>query len=309
MRPPPSFEDVGSVVGCALRSVDGHRVPVGESVVGQFVAGESVTASVGQLDAERLPIEIDADNRGSGRRDDRPVVGWSERHDSIAASLAAAAGCVELGTGEPASALPVRSTEGVERVDVRPAPGQHRRVVPGVYVLRPALSTRTERDTATGFDLDRSLRQVPLDRLATIAVTKVGERVDLARITLADVLVEDVDDLAVGDPFESAIGADSAELAVVADQDDLGPGHVGGGDESQEVVVVNHPGFVEDHHRRLVELRAAVVQSPKQRRDGRAGHLRFCAGVCEAWPEVAVPTTRYPADASAIDASSSTMSK
>ncbi len=70
---------------------------------------------------------------------------------------------------------------------------------------------------------------------------------------LSDVLVEYVDHVTVGDPFEASSWTDGAELAVVADHDHLGSRQVSGGQQSEEIVVVRHSRLVEDHHGRLVE--------------------------------------------------------
>lgn len=47
---------------------------------------------------------------------------------------------------------------------------------------------------------------------------------------------------------ESAAGPDRGELAVVADEDQLGPGDLDVGEEAGEVDVVSHARLVQDHH-------------------------------------------------------------
>ena len=89
---------------------------------------------------------------------------------------------------------------------------------------------------------------------------------------MADVLGEDVDlaVVAVEDRSERAPEADGVELAVVTDEDDLGAGDVGGGEEPEHGGVVGHPGFVEDDDVAGGEIEAAVVQAPEQRGQGSA---------------------------------------
>ena len=57
-------------------------------------------------------------------------------------------------------------------------------------------------------------------------MAELFERGSFGGVGLADVVVEEVDGVgvAVDEGFEAAAGADGAELAVVADDDDLGAG-------------------------------------------------------------------------------------
>ena len=65
---------------------------------------------------------------------------------------------------------------------------------------------------------------------------------------LTDVLVEDVDlaGVAVEQCPQGSAGTHRSQLAVVADEDDLGSGDLAGGEQPEQGRVVGHPGLVED---------------------------------------------------------------
>ncbi len=113
---------------------------------------------------------------------------------------------------------------------------------------------------------------VPVDGVGDPAATELLERASLARISLADVLVENLDSIAVAadEGLEAAAGVDGAELVVVADDDGLGPGHVDGGEELEQGPVVGHAGFVDQHHGAVVEAQVAVFEAPDEGGDGAA---------------------------------------
>jgi hypothetical protein len=91
---------------------------------------------------------------------------------------------------------------------------------------------------------------------------------------------------------EGSAGADRAELALIADQDDLGLGEIAGAQQAEHVAVIGHPGLVEHDDVAPDELERAVVQTPEEGGDGAAlGEVGFRPRVRAAWPEVAVPTT------------------
>ena len=106
---------------------------------------------------------------------------------------------------------------------------------------------------------------VPGDGFGDVAGSQLGQGLSLPGVVLADVLGEDVDlaVVAVEDRSERAPGADGVELAVVTDEDDLGAGDVGGGEEPEHGGVVGHPGFVEDDDVAGGQIEGVVVEAPE----------------------------------------------
>ena len=101
----------------------------------------------------------------------------------------------------------------------------------GSMWMRPA---RAYQATASGTDPSRSC----------------GEGGAFVGVGLADVVVEGDSEvgLAGEDGGEGAAGADGVELVGVADEHDGGVGAFGGEEESGEVGVGGHAGFVDDDH-------------------------------------------------------------
>ena len=81
-----------------------------------------------------------------------------------------------------------------------------------------------------------------------MAVAELVEGVDLPRFGLAPVDGElgGVAGGGVDGGGEPASGGDLGELVVVADEDHLGPGGAGGGDDAVQVDGAGHAGFVDD---------------------------------------------------------------
>ncbi|GAC1532172.1 MAG: hypothetical protein NVS3B12_09430 [Acidimicrobiales bacterium] len=113
-----------------------------------------------------------------------------------------------------------------------------------------------------------------------------------------DVDVETVDPFGVAgqQSTEPSAGADRAELAVIANHDQLGSGRVDGGEETTQVGVIGQAALIEDDHVAGPEAQPVMVEAPPKRRDG-AGLADPRAG---AQPErgltdhVAVPYTAKP---------------
>jgi len=113
---------------------------------------------------------------------------------------------------------------------------------------------------------DAAVVGVPGHGGGRIAAAELVERGALVGVPLSDVLVEGVDGVGVAgeEGFESAAGADGAELVVVADHDDLGSVDLGGGEQGEHGRVVDHACLVDDQHGRGVEAFVAVLQSPQE---------------------------------------------
>ncbi len=105
------------------------------------------------------------------------------------------------------------------------------------------------------------------------------ERGPLVRVGLASVLGQRDRWDAVGDGGEGAAGVDLGELAGVADQDELGPGVVGGVDEAGEVAGADHGGFVDDEHGAFVEEGPPGVEDADDAVDGLGAGCRRRIGV------------------------------
>ncbi len=67
---------------------------------------------------------------------------------------------------------------------------------------------------------------------------------------------------------EGAAGADGVELAVVADDDHLGPGPLHRPQQTNEVDIGGHPGLITNQDMPVGEGEGAVVEPPCQRGDG-----------------------------------------
>jgi hypothetical protein len=111
---------------------------------------------------------------------------------------------------------------------------------------------------------------VPGDGGVGVAGAEVFEGGALGGVALADVLAEGVNGgvVASDQGFEPATRTDRAELAVIADGNDLGPGRVSGGEHGEQVVVVGHAGLVHHDHGAGIEGDPGAGEPPAQRRDG-----------------------------------------
>ena len=85
--------------------------------------------------------------------------------------------------------------------------------------------------------MDPAVAGIPADRRGDVAVAELRERSTFGRVGVADVVAERPKLLGVafGKCGEDATGADGAELAVVAHDDQLCSGSLHGGEEPGEV--------------------------------------------------------------------------
>ncbi len=118
---------------------------------------------------------------------------------------------------------------------------------------------------------------VPGDGLADAAGSELFEGGALGRVSLADVLVQDVNGgpVAPDEGFEPAASFDGVELVVVADDDGPGAGNVDGGKELQDRLVVGHAGFVDQQDGAVVKGELLVLEPPDERGDGAAVDAGF----------------------------------
>src|SRR5262245_11552757 len=116
--------------------------------------------------------------------------------------------------------------------------------------------------------MDALVVAVPVDRALDVAATKLLEDLAFLRVALAEVLTEVLHGpvVTLEQCTERTAWSDGGELAVVTDEDHLCTGGVTCLEEVHEVAIVGHGGFVEDHDMSRVEVDAAVVDPPPQRR-------------------------------------------
>jgi hypothetical protein len=151
----------------------------------------------------------------------------------------------ELGARQAAIGGEPLAGEPVELGDVGASPGEHGRVHSGSDVIVPGVDDGGERLGAARGDPEAVVVGVPVDRLGNIAGAQVGEDAAFGVVVLADVLPQHMHGvrLATHQPFEGTRRADCAELAVVADEDHLGPGHPGSCQEPEQGQVVGQSCF------------------------------------------------------------------
>ena len=68
--------------------------------------------------------------------------------------------------------------------------------------------------------------------------------------------------------FQAPARPDGPDLAVVAHDDQLRPGRLGGGEQPEHGGVVGHARLIADDHALAVQLELAMVEPPQQGRDG-----------------------------------------
>ena len=122
--------------------------------------------------------------------------------------------------------------------------------------------------------------EVPAHRPIDIAGPQLGQHFSLFGVELAAVLAEGVHDARVPG-HQGAQGSarpDRAELAVVADQHELGAGGFDVGGQAEQVGIVSETHLVQDDHVPLGELELMVVEAPGQAGQGaRLGYPRLFA--------------------------------
>ncbi len=137
----------------------------------------------------------------------------------------------------------------------------------------PAATSAAQASTAAcrassrvGDGVDAALPDVPGDGLADVPVAQRLEGLALARVVLAAVLGQVVDGVGVArhQGTQRAARADRAELAVVADEHQLGPGQLDVGGQAGQVDVVGHAHLVQDDDGLFGEGQLAVVEPPDE---------------------------------------------
>jgi hypothetical protein len=121
-----------------------------------------------------------------------------------------------------------------------------------------------------GGDADPLVGGVEADGGFQVAGAQMIQGAAFGTIALAEVLVEDSDDVGVTVQhcLQRATGADRGELAVVTDDDQLGAGSLGAEQEPGQVEVRGHAGLVDHDHCLTIERDLAVVEPPEQRPHG-----------------------------------------
>ena len=142
----------------------------------------------------------------------------------------------------------------------RPAP------VSLAQALTMALTARSR--PATGWM--RPARAYQPTATVDVAVAQLGQGGPLAGFGLAQVVAQRPHLLGVasGKGGEGAAGADGVELAVVADDDHLGPGPLHRPQQAGQVDIGGHPGLITNDDMPVGEGQGAVIEPPRQRGDG-----------------------------------------
>ena len=155
---------------------------------------------------------------------------------------------------------------GVQGGHVGALVGEHDRLVAGPVRARPPAGQHRGLGLLAGVH-DRDPPVGPPDghRLGGLAGALEGERVAVELMPLAEVLPQ-VDGTDPGHhTAQVPAGLDRGQLPVVADQDHLGTGGGGVGEQAVVVAGADHAGLVDDQHRVGPEPAVArVVQLPQQ---------------------------------------------
>ena len=154
--------------------------------------------------------------------------------------------------------------------------------MPGRDIGRPGVDRRLQGIAPVRLGMDAVLSEIPGDRLGDLPVAQRCQGRALVRVVLSAVLVQVMDGARVAGHkgAQGAAGADRAELAVVTDEHQLGPGRFDMRGEADEVDVVGHAHLVEDHSGLFAEAQLAVVEPPDQAgQRPRLADLRFVGEV------------------------------
>ena len=133
---------------------------------------------------------------------------------------AAAAGGVQLGTGEPAGFGHRRPSPGVQLSNVVPPPGQQHRVSPDGHIRRPRLHGGVDDLGAGGRGAHSPVAGIPVHGMRDRARAERQKCLGLGSVALADVLGQHLDHplVAAQHGLEGPAGSHRAELAPVPDR-------------------------------------------------------------------------------------------
>ena len=243
---------------------------------------------------------VDGDDLAALAGDQLAVVVGGEGDDEVADGVAAAVGGDEVGAGEPAELFGPDAGEAVEVGDAGPPPGEHQRVVAGGGVGGPGVDHRRQRLGAGGGDADPLVGGVEADGGLQVAGAQVVEGGAFGSVALAQVLVEDGDDVGVAfeHRLQGATGADRGELAVITDDDELGCRHARRTSRSRArstsaVMLASSSTTTVRRSRVTLAVVEPPEQRPQRRGTGRGPGGRGC-GRLGRWSRYPAPGGRRP---------------
>ncbi len=228
----------------ALAAVDGDGVAVGQAVAGDVLGVEVLGSSVVHCCGEGPGFGVDGEHAPPLTGHQLAPGARRQGDDAVTGGVAGASGGEQLGAGEVAHPGPRRSPKPVQLGHVHPPPGEHGDVVIGApawprsrgrgNVPGPAGDEGLSRFLDGGLDHDAVIGHVPVDRFGDVAGPELGQGVALGDVALAHVLPQHVNRSGVALKYgaHGPAGADGGQLAVVADNDHLGLGPLGGLEQS-----------------------------------------------------------------------------
>jgi hypothetical protein len=157
----------------------------------------------------------------------------------------------------------------VEHLDTVAAMSKKEGVSAGVDVARPGTDHPDHRPAAVGRRMDPAVAGVPGDGCFDVAVAELGESGAFCGVGLAEVVTESPELLGwrSARAVRAPPRADSAELAVVSDDDQLCSGSFDRSEEPGDRDICRHGPLVEDQHVLVRKDQAVVIESPGNRRD------------------------------------------
>ena len=196
--------------------------------------------------------------------------------DPVAGPVAPSAGGDQLRPRQEPGLFPQAPGGLIEGLDIVPAVGQHQRLPPGAGVPGPGFDHGVHGPAPAANGMDAPGPGVPAHRGGHAAVAELGQGGPLAGFPLAQVVAQRPHLLAVAfaQGGEGAAGADGVELAVVADDDHLGPGPLHRPQQAAQVDIGGHPRLITNQDMPVGEHEGAVIQTPRQRGDGPRLHSR-----------------------------------
>jgi hypothetical protein len=261
---------VGAIGGLALGAVGGDRVPMGQALGRELLAGKSHASFVVGAKDEALTLSVDGLHHGPFAGDQCPIGTGSQGHHVVASRVGTTAGGQQLGAREPARLAHALSCSAVELLHVRSSPGKQHRIVALFDVPRPGVDGPVHGLVSRCSRHDALPSPIPGHGLLHIAGPQGGEGLGFAGVDLAQVLGQDLYliTVAVDQSLQGTARANGAELTVVAHQHHLGSGGLRMRKQAHQVGVVGHAHLVEHDHVSFGEGHLSVVKPPSEAGQG-----------------------------------------
>ena len=156
---------------------------------------------------------------------------------------------VERVGAEAAGGAHALAGAAVEIGDVSAAVGDHQRLLAVLDRGPPVVHERRPRRVGGGRRHDPAMVVIGAGEALDVAVAQRRERVAVPRLVLAADLGQLERAESVGQRGEQAAGLDLGQLAIVADEHELGLRLLGRVEQAREVARADHAGLVDDQHR------------------------------------------------------------